>query len=47
MGGSCINREVGHLYVYHRGWQVLRLDEALSPAEWGFLQSFSICVLAS
>lgn len=33
MGGSCINSEVEHLDKYRRGWQVLSLDKALSPAE--------------
>ena len=44
MGGSCINREVEHLDVYRRGWQVLSLDEALNPAERGILERFSMCV---
>lgn len=44
MGGSCINREEEHLDVYRRGWQVLSLDEALSPAEGEFLERFSMSV---
>lgn len=36
MGGSCINREVEHLDVYRRGWQVLSWDKALSSAEGNF-----------
>lgn len=44
MGGSCKNTEVEHLDVYRRGWQVLRLAEALSPAERGFLERFRITV---
>lgn len=33
MGGSCINRELENLDMYHRGWQTLSLDKVLSPAE--------------
>lgn len=30
MGGSCINRWVEHLDMYHKGWQVLDLDKTLN-----------------
>lgn len=46
IGGSCINRELQNLDMYHSGWQTLSLDKVLSPAERVFrFRSIILCLL--